>query len=106
MPSGNIFASDLNPEYTYNANEADHPHFKKKVVKGGSWKDIGAFLQIGARDFEYQDSSRCYVGFRCVKSYPFDGRVGSVQKEFQAPGRDKDKKWSNKAIKRKQRDQR
>ena len=105
-PMSDIFASDLNPEYTYNANEADHPHFKKKVVKGGSWKDIGAFLQIGARDFEYQDSSRCYVGFRCVKSYPFDSRVGSIQKEFQAPGRDKDKKWSNKAIKRKQRDQR
>ena len=105
-PMSDIFASDLNPEYTYNANEADHPHFKKKVVKGGSWKDIGAFLQIGARDFEYQDSSRCYVGFRCVKSYPFDGRVGSIQKEFEAPGRDKDKKWSNKAIKRKQRDSR
>ena len=70
-PMSDIFSSDLNPDYTYNANSQDHPHFKKKVIKGGSWKDIGAFLQIGARDFEYQDSSRCYIGFRCVKSHPY-----------------------------------
>ena len=64
-----IFASDLNPEYTYNAQAADHPHFKKKVVKGGSWKDIGAFLQIGARDYEYQDTAKSYIGFRCVVDF-------------------------------------
>jgi hypothetical protein len=29
-----IFSSDLNPEYTYDASSSDHPHFKKKVVKG------------------------------------------------------------------------
>jgi len=105
-PMSDIFSSDLNPEYTYNASDDEHPHFKKKVIKGGSWKDIGAFLQIGARDFEYQDSSRCYVGFRCVKSPPFDDRVGSVKKEFKAPGRDKDNKWSRKAINKGRRDRR
>ena len=104
-PMSDIFSSDLNPEYTYNATDKDHPHFKKKVVKGGSWKDIGAFLQIGARDYEYQDSSRCYVGFRCVKSLPFNEGVGAKKKEFKAP-KDRGNKWSGKAIKRARRDKR
>ena len=82
-PMSDLFASDLNPDYTYNANMEDHPHFKKKVVKGGSWKDIGAFLQIGARDYEYQDSSRCYVGFRCVKSLPFSEMGSPLEDRFE-----------------------
>ncbi|MAZ55569.1 MAG: gliding motility-associated lipoprotein [Flavobacteriales bacterium] len=105
-PMSDIFSSDLNPEYTYNADNTDHPHFKKKVIKGGSWKDIGAFLQIGARDYEYQDSSRCYVGFRCVKSPPFNEEVGARKKEFKAPGKNSNNKWSGKAIKRARRDRR
>ena len=81
-PMSDLFASDLNPQYTYDANSNDHPHYKKKVVKGGSWKDIGAFLQIGARDFEYQDSSRCYVGFRCVKSRPYQENTQQFEEIF------------------------
>ena len=92
-PMSDIFASDLNPDYTYNANDGDHPHFKKKVVKGGSWKDIGAFLQIGARDYEYQDSSRCYVGFRCVKSLPFNEDTEStLEDRFERVVKPKNKK--------------
>ena len=91
-PMSDIFASDLNPEYTYNADNSDHPHFKKKVVKGGSWKDIGAFLQIGARDYEYQDSSRCYVGFRCVKSYGYDPSKGQFNNQYTPPKKKKNKK--------------
>ena len=91
-PMSDIFSSDLNPEYTYNADAADHPHFKKKVVKGGSWKDIGAFLQIGARDYEYQDSSRCYVGFRCVKSRPYQDNPGQFEEIFKGVNPKKKKK--------------
>ena len=90
-PMSDLFSSDLNPEYTYNASNDDHPHFKKKVIKGGSWKDIGAFLQIGARDFEYQDSSRCYVGFRCVKSRPYIQGKGQFEEVFEGV-RDKNQK--------------
>ena len=95
-PMSDIFSSDLNPEYTYNANDADHPHFKKKVVKGGSWKDIGAFLQIGARDYEYQDSSRCYVGFRCVKSRPYQDGQGQFEEIFKGVKPKKKKKKKKK----------
>ncbi|MAQ70081.1 MAG: gliding motility-associated lipoprotein [Flavobacteriales bacterium] len=97
-PMADLFSSDLNPEYTYDAQSEDHPHFKKKVVKGGSWKDIGAFLQIGARDFEYQDSSRCYIGFRCVKSRPYQEGKGQFEEIFQGV---KDKKQKKKKKKNK-----
>ncbi|MBO3273537.1 SUMF1/EgtB/PvdO family nonheme iron enzyme, partial [Hymenobacter defluvii] len=38
----------------------------RKVVRGGSWKDIAYFLETGTRNFEYQDSARSYIGFRCA----------------------------------------
>ena len=95
-PMSDIFSSDLNPEYTYDANNEDHPHFKKKVVKGGSWKDIGAFLQIAARDYEYQDSSRCYVGFRCVKSRPYQAGQGQFEEIFKGVKTKKKKKKKKK----------
>ena len=69
-PTVGTFLHDMNPEYTYNADENAHPKLKRKVVKGGSWKDVGAYLQIAARDYEYQDTTKSYIGFRCVKTYP------------------------------------
>ncbi|GAK90018.1 gliding motility protein GldJ [Nonlabens ulvanivorans] len=36
----------------------------RKGVRGGSWKDISYFLQVGTRDYEYADSARSYIGFR------------------------------------------
>jgi gliding motility-associated lipoprotein GldK len=53
---------DLNPTY-FDAGEP------RKVIRGGSWKDIGYFLQNGSRTFEYQDTSKSFVGFRCVVTY-------------------------------------
>jgi formylglycine-generating enzyme required for sulfatase activity len=59
---------DLNPSFTYNAKDSDPDILKRKIIKGGSWKDVAAYLQCGARAFEYQTESRSYIGFRCVKS--------------------------------------
>ena len=41
---------------------------KKKVVRGGSWKDVNAFIRSDARTAEYQNEQRSYVGFRCVRT--------------------------------------
>ena len=68
-PTASMFVSDINPFYTYDADDDAHPMLKRKVIKGGSWKDVGAFLQVAAKDYEYQDTSKCYIGFRCVKTY-------------------------------------
>jgi len=42
---------------------------KRKVIRGGSWKDVAYFIECGARTYEYQDTSKCYIGFRCVQTY-------------------------------------
>jgi formylglycine-generating enzyme required for sulfatase activity len=68
-PSAYIFQHDLQPNYEYNAKPQDPPVMKRKVIRGGSWKDIAYFLQTSARDYEYQDSTKSYVGFRNVRSY-------------------------------------
>jgi len=62
----NSFTSDLNPTFSYDAKPSDPPALKRKVVRGGSWKDIGYFLQTSTRSYEYQDTSKSYIGFRCV----------------------------------------
>jgi formylglycine-generating enzyme required for sulfatase activity len=53
---------DLNPTY-YDDNEP------RKIVRGGSWKDIAHFLETGVRNFEYQDSARSFIGFRSAMIY-------------------------------------
>ena len=64
---------DFNPNFTYVAKTGDSKYLKRKVVRGGSWKDIGFFLQNSVATFEYQDQPRSYIGFRCVSSYPGAG---------------------------------
>jgi hypothetical protein len=41
----------------------------RKVVRGGSWKDVAYYLQVSTRDHEYADSARSYIGFRTVQDY-------------------------------------
>ena len=66
--SSNMVVSDMNPNYQYNAKNDDPDVLKRKVVKGGSWKDIAYYLQCGVKTYEYQYESRSYIGFRCVRS--------------------------------------
>ncbi|MBQ8100105.1 MAG: SUMF1/EgtB/PvdO family nonheme iron enzyme [Paludibacteraceae bacterium] len=67
--SANSYVHDLNPQFQYRARKEDPEVLKRKVVKGGSWKDISYYLQCGTRTYEYQYESRPYIGFRCVRSY-------------------------------------
>ncbi|HEY0896721.1 MAG TPA: SUMF1/EgtB/PvdO family nonheme iron enzyme [Sphingobacteriaceae bacterium] len=68
--SASTFTHDLNPSFSYEAGDGDAEVLKRKVVRGGSWKDIGYFLQNSTKTFEYQDTSKSYIGFRCVTPYP------------------------------------
>ncbi|MFA6086866.1 SUMF1/EgtB/PvdO family nonheme iron enzyme [Mucilaginibacter sp.] len=67
--SASTFVHDLSPTFDYEAKASDPEVLKRKVVRGGSWKDIGYFLQNSTRTFEYQDTSKSYIGFRCVTHY-------------------------------------
>ena len=56
------FDSGLNPNVTDTTN-------LRKVIRGGSWKDVAYFLRVSTRDYEYKDEKRSYIGFRTVQDY-------------------------------------
>ena len=64
-----VITWDLNPDFEYNAQPDDPIALKRKVVKGGSWKDIEYYLLVSTKDYEYQDTAKSYIGFRCVMPY-------------------------------------
>lgn len=64
-----MFVHDLNPDIRYDAKPDDPITLKRKVIRGGSWKDVGYYLQTGTRHWEYQDTSKSYVGFRNVLTF-------------------------------------
>lgn len=53
----------------------DDPANKRKIIRGGSWKDIAYFLEVSTQDYEYADSSKSYIGFRTVQDYLGDIRA-------------------------------
>jgi sulfatase modifying factor 1 len=66
--SGYMLINDLNPTFEYNALPDDPPVMKRKVIRGGSFKDVAVFNQVSTRNYEYQDTTKSYIGFRCVRS--------------------------------------
>jgi len=78
--SSYYFQHDMSAEYDYQAKDEDPIIKKRKVIRGGSWKDIGYYLLNTTRTYEYQDSAKNYIGFRNVMS--FLGRGGKdIDKE-------------------------
>lgn len=61
-PGAYEFVSTMNPNVPDSKN-------MRKVVRGGSWKDVSYYLQVSTRDFEYADTARSYIGFRTVQDY-------------------------------------
>ncbi|MDF9830092.1 SUMF1/EgtB/PvdO family nonheme iron enzyme [Parabacteroides sp. PF5-6] len=66
--SGPTQMSDMNPELHYDAAKEDPYAMKKKVVRGGSWKDVAQFIRSDMRTSEYQNETRSYIGFRCART--------------------------------------
>lgn len=67
-PSGYEEMEEINPSIHQTIpNNAAYIN-KRKVVRGGSWKDAARFIEVSARSNEYQNESRSYIGFRCVRS--------------------------------------
>jgi gliding motility-associated lipoprotein GldK len=64
------FISTMSPNVSDKANQ-------RKVIRGGSWKDVGFFLQVSTRDFEYKDSARSYIGFRTVQDFMGTQKTGN-----------------------------
>ncbi len=66
--AGNKLMGDMNPQYRRNPSGDDFHPTHRKVVKGGSWKDIYPFIRPDLRDSEQPNQGRSYIGFRCVRT--------------------------------------
>jgi gliding motility-associated lipoprotein GldK len=58
--------ADMSPMIRSKAKESDPTWWKRKTTRGGSWKDVAAMLQVSSRDYEFADTAKAYIGFRCV----------------------------------------
>ncbi|MEM7101608.1 MAG: SUMF1/EgtB/PvdO family nonheme iron enzyme [Bacteroidota bacterium] len=67
--NGYAFQHDLNPDIRMDAEDDDPQSWKRKVIRGGSWKDIAFYIQTGSRHWEYQDTTKSYIGFRCALTF-------------------------------------
>jgi formylglycine-generating enzyme len=63
------FIHDLQPDVRFDAEENDKLTWKRKSVRGGSWKDVSYSIQTGTRQWEFQDTTHSYIGFRCVLTF-------------------------------------
>jgi gliding motility-associated lipoprotein GldK len=72
------YSHDMNADNSYISEKSDKDVLKRKVVRGGSWKDISYFIQTSTRIYEYDDVSTSYIGFRCVMDF-----LGRDKKDFQ-----------------------
>lgn len=75
--------NDMNPEYRYDAAKEDPYKMKRKIVRGGSWKDVAHNIRSDLRMWEYQNEQRSYIGFRCVRT-----QIGFAKGQ-KAPGKKK-----------------
>ena len=76
--SGFSYSHDMNMDYSPRAQEDDPEVLKRKVIRGGSWKDVAFFIQTSSRTFEYQDTAKSYIGFRCAIDF-----LGRDKKDFE-----------------------
>lgn len=67
--SANFFTDDMNPDHQYDAKFSDSETLKRKVIRGGSWKDIGHYINVATRTYDYQDTAKSFIGFRCVMTF-------------------------------------
>lgn len=72
-PAAYEYMSSMNP----NVNDEDN---QRKVIRGGSWKDVSFYLRVSTRDYEYADSARSFIGVRLVQDYLGSQVTGNQQR--------------------------
>jgi gliding motility-associated lipoprotein GldK len=74
-PAAYEYMSSMNP----NVNDKEN---NRKVIRGGSWKDVSFYLRVSTRDYEYADSARSYIGMRMVQDYLGSQITGNQQRRY------------------------
>jgi gliding motility-associated lipoprotein GldK len=74
--SAQWFTHDLNPDFRYAPENPNDVVMQRKVVRGGSWNDVGHLIKTSTRSYEYGDSAKSTIGFRCVMDVIGTGQTG------------------------------
>jgi gliding motility-associated lipoprotein GldK len=64
------FVNRFNPDIEWGNNDSKSKFKRRKVVCGGSWKDIPALTTTSNRFYEDMDNAHSYIGFRVVLNFP------------------------------------
>ncbi|WP_346236362.1 formylglycine-generating enzyme family protein [Niabella insulamsoli] len=67
---GENFQNRFNPDIQFGTPESQSKFQRRKVIRGGSWKDSPSLTTSKNRSYEDMDATHSYIGFRVVVNLP------------------------------------
>jgi len=67
---GENFQNRFNPDIQFGTPESQSKFQRRKVLRGGSWKDSPSMVTTANRSYEDMDAAHSYIGFRVVVNLP------------------------------------
>ncbi|MFT4095392.1 MAG: SUMF1/EgtB/PvdO family nonheme iron enzyme [Niabella sp.] len=67
---GENFQNRFNPDIQFGTPQSQSKFQRRKVIRGGSWKDAPSMVTTASRAYEDLDASHSYLGFRVVINLP------------------------------------
>ena len=67
---GENFQNRFNPDIQFGTPESQSKFERRKVLRGGSWKDAPHMATPNARSYDDMDATHSYIGFRIVVNLP------------------------------------
>ncbi len=67
---GENFQNRFNPDIQFGTPQSQSKFQRRKVLRGGSWKDSPSLVTTSNRSYEDMDATHSYIGFRVVINLP------------------------------------
>lgn len=67
---GENFQNRFNPDIQFGTPESQSKFLRRKVIRGGSWKDSPSMSNTENRTYDDMDAAHSYLGFRVVINLP------------------------------------
>lgn len=67
---GENFQNRFNPDIQFGTPQSQSKFQRRKVIRGGSWKDTPSMVTTNNRSYDDMDATHSYLGFRVVLNMP------------------------------------
>lgn len=67
---GETFQNRFNPDIQFGTPQSQSKFQRRKVIRGGSWKDSPSMVTTKNRTYDDMDAAHSYIGFRVVVNLP------------------------------------